>query len=66
MSVAPRNRWPTIVRAIQSFDQIMDEAKIDRGINLTQQVIAGNQALKRDHLRLGLVGCGSFQYAVVE
>lgn len=52
---------PLFGRLMNGFlGQIADKAKINRRINLTQQVISGNQALKRDHLKLGLVGCGTF------
>lgn len=51
-----------MVEAVKPLIQFTDEAKINHSINLAQQVIIRNQALKRDHLKLALVGCGAFRH----
>ncbi|WP_292315270.1 hypothetical protein, partial [Mesorhizobium sp.] len=42
--------------------QIVDERKIDRTIDLAQQVISRDQLVQRHYLERGLFGGGSLQH----
>ena len=56
--------WPAVIRAIQRRAKIVDERKIDRRVDLSQQVIRPHQQIIRHQLQLHLFRFFAFQHVV--
>lgn len=59
-------RWAAVVGAVERRRRIVDEGKVDRTLDLAEQMISRNQLIQRHHLKRGLFRGGSLQHNPVK